>query len=216
MKNRMFIGKQRRRSTDMLPLHAVLRMGYEAWRFEHRTDVAVICEQIAKSYFAGGLHEAQDNPVLRETTSAAAIASNRSSITRWFSKDTPDARSTLADISSSIFNAMPRDLSVEMLNFWLGPAGFVVNAINEHPATPHVPDFNVKLGSFSKEYGEAIDASLRLPVNDLAPAEEIRTALSEVLEALRAGQHVAEHLEHMLAERSRLTTGNRSTDKRPS
>lgn len=214
MKNRVFIGKQRRSSTDMLPLHTVLRMGYEAWRFEHRTDIAVICEQIAKSYFAGGLHEAQEKPVLRETSSAAAISSNRSSITRWFSKDTPEARSTLADISSSVFAAMPRELSVEMLNFWLGPAGFVVNAINEHTVAPHVPDFNVKLGSFSKEYGEAIDAALRLPVNDLAPVEEIRTALVEVLEAIRAGQHVAEHLEHMLTERSRPTTGNCSTNKR--
>ena len=215
MKNRMFTGKQRRRSTDMLPLHIVLRMSYEAWRFEHRTDVSVICEQIAKSYFAGGLNEAQERQVLRQTESAAAISSNRSSITRWFSKDTAAARSTLADISPAIFAAMPRDLAVEMLNFWLGSAGFIVSAINEPVGTPSVPDLNAKLGCASREFGEAIDASLQLPANSASP-EQIRMALAEWHDVMREAKHAMELLEHMLAERSRTTTGNRSTDKRPS
>ncbi|MGL5586243.1 MAG: hypothetical protein ACRDDD_12525 [Plesiomonas sp.] len=212
---RVFTNKQHRRSSDMLPLQSILRMSQDAWRFEHRTDVGVICEKVAERYFAGGLHQSDGcETVLRETISQAAIASNRSSITRWLSKDTPDAKASSSDISAAYFAAMPRELAVEMLNLWLGPAGFLVNAINEPAVAPHVPDLHTKLGAASKEFGEAIDASLQIPVHGSASSDQIRAALAEWVDVMRAGKHAVEHLEYMLAEKVRTTTGNRKTDKR--
>lgn len=215
MTNRMFIGKQQRRGTDMMTLHSLMRFAYDTWRFQRGTDVSVICDRIVHHYFAGGLHRAREKPVLREAISEAAIASNRTNITRWFSKDTPEARATLADISSAFFAAMPRDLAEFVLNVWHGPSGLIVSAINEPEGALKVPDLNAKLGCASREFGEAIDASLKLPTNSASP-EQIRMVLAEWHDVMREAKHAMEHLEHMLAERSRLTTGNRSTDKRPS
>lgn len=213
-KNRVFTHKQQRRSTDMMTLHSLIRYAYDAWRFQHGADVSVICERIAHHYFAGGLHRENDKPILRETISEAAIANNRTNITRWLSKDTPDARAVVSDLSVAFFGGIPKKLGEEVLNLWLGPAGFIVSAVNEPSCTPNVPDLNAKLGSASKEFGEAIEASLQIPLNESASTDQIRAALAEWIDVQRANQHAIEHLEHMLAERSRPTTGNRRTDKR--
>ncbi|MDA1380622.1 hypothetical protein PCI56_13690 [Plesiomonas shigelloides subsp. oncorhynchi] len=98
----MFIGKQQRRGTDMMTLHSLMRFAYDTWRFQRGTDVSVICDRIVHHYFAGGLHRVQEKPVLREAISEAAIASNRTNITRWFSK-THQKRALLWLISALLF-----------------------------------------------------------------------------------------------------------------
>ncbi|MDA1380488.1 hypothetical protein PCI56_13685 [Plesiomonas shigelloides subsp. oncorhynchi] len=60
---------------------------------------------------------------------------------------------------------MPRDLAEFVLNVWHGPSGLIVSAINEPEGALKVPDLNAKLGCASREFGEAIDASLKLPTN---------------------------------------------------
>ncbi|MGL5800625.1 MAG: hypothetical protein ACRCYN_11300, partial [Plesiomonas sp.] len=125
-------------------------------------------------------------------------------------KTTPEAKSSVSDVSASFWAAIPKDIGTDFLNLWLNSAGYIVSAINEPTSSANVPDLYVKLGHCSKEYGEAIDAALQMPVADASP-DQIRDVLREFSDLARASGAAIEHLEMMLADKSRPAVADRRT-----
>lgn len=180
----------------MLSLKSVMRNALEGWRCEVSKDF--IANKVAHYYYKLNLHYEPDAPkktILK--VPGADDANNSQNFWRYNERISAEAKANMMDLLPAVLLSLPQARSLDLLNQFFNPLGFVVAGKN---GGSDPKDRDHLLASMNKETSEAVTAVLLLGKH--ATLDQLRVVLKELVESKESHNPMLSYIEQEITTRS--------------